>query len=108
MRLQQPGLLTQGRGSIGWNRPNRGTLVFDFEADSLSVLDSLATWLAGRTLTGGPTPEALRGSAKGRLTPEGALDSITVGAQAPVAGLRWRGWHMAEGGGPVPFPAGPG
>jgi len=107
MRLQQPGLLTQGRGSIGWNRPNRGTLVFDFEADSLSVLDSLATWLAGRTLTGGPTPEALRGSAKVRLTLEGALDSIALGAEAQVADLRWRGWHMPKGEGSILFQPGP-
>ena len=108
MRLQQPGLLTQGRGSIGWNRPNRGTLVVDFDADSLSVLDSLATWLAGRTLTGGPTPdEALKGSAKVRLTLEGALDSIALGVEAQVADLRWRGWHMPKGEGSILFQPGP-
>src|SRR6266513_6337646 len=46
LRLQQPGLLTSGRGSLGWQRPDHGTLTFDFDADTLSVLDSLVTWLA--------------------------------------------------------------
>ena len=107
LRLQQPGLLTEGRGSLGWSRPKRGTLVFNFDADSLSVLDSLATWLAGKALSG-PTPdEALKGSAKVRLTLDGALDSMSLGADAQVADLRWRGWLMPKGEGSILFQPGP-
>src|SRR2546430_16099525 len=90
LRLQQPGLLTRGNGSLGWKRPDHGTLSLDFDADSLSVLDSLVTWLAGPALTG-PTPEdALRGSAQVRLTLEGAVDSAAIAADARVANPSWR------------------
>ena len=47
LRLEQPGLVTRGSGSLGWERPAQGTLSLDFDADSLSALDSLVTWLAG-------------------------------------------------------------
>src|SRR5256714_1313854 len=107
LRLLQPGLLTEGRGSPGLSRPKRGTLVFNFDADSLSVLDSLATWLAGKALSG-PTPdEALKGSAKLRLTLDGALASMSLGADAQVADLRWRGWLMPKGEGSILFQPGP-
>src|SRR6266487_4033409 len=86
LRLQQPGLLTHGSGSLGWRRPDRGTLVFDFAADSLSVLDSLVTWIAGPQATAaeeGSTPEEkLKGSAQVRVTLDGALDSISIGVEA--------------------------
>ena len=97
LRLQQPGLLTRGSGSLGWRRPTRGSLSLDFDADSLSVLDSLATWLAGPGLVG-PTPgEALRGSARVFLTLEGALDSVGVQGRVAATDLRWRGWRVPAG-----------
>jgi translocation and assembly module TamB len=97
LRLQQPGLLTRGSGSLGLGRPERGTLVLDFEADSLSVLDSLVTWLAGPGLAG-PTPEeGLSGSAQVRLTLDGSLDSLGAKADARVTNLAWRGWRLTAG-----------
>jgi len=97
LRLQQPGLLTRGSGSLGWRRPTRGALALDFDADSLSVLDSLATWLAGPELAG-PTPgEALRGSARVYLTLDGALDSVGVQGRVSATDLQWRGWRVPAG-----------
>ena len=97
LRLQQPGLLTRGSGSLGWRRPTRGSLSLDFDADSLSVLDSLVTWLAGPGVAG-PTPgEALRGSARVFLTLDGALDSVAVQGRATATDLRWHGWRMPAG-----------
>jgi translocation and assembly module TamB len=110
LRLQQPGLLTRGSGSLGWRRPDRGTLVLDLDADSLSVLDSLVTWIAGPTLTegGGSSPEdALKGSAQVRLTLNGSLDSMSIGGDARVADLTWRGWRLPKGRGTIAYQPGP-
>ena len=108
LRLQQPGLLTRGSGSLGWKRPKRGTLTFDFDADSLNVLDSLVTWLAGPKLTGGSAPEeSLKGSAQVRMTLNGSVDSISVGGEAHVTDLKWRGWRLPKGQGSIAFQPGP-
>jgi len=107
LRVQQPGLVTHGSGAVGWRRPDKGTLVFNFDADSLSVLDSLVTWIAGASLNA-PTPEdKLRGSAQVRLTLEGALDSLSLGADAHVAALRWRQWRLPKGQGSIAYQPGP-
>ncbi len=104
--LQQPGLLTRGSGSLGWKRPSRGSLSLDINADSLSVLDSLATWIAGPGLVG-PTPaEALRGSARVLLTLDGSLDSIAVEGRATATDLRWRGWRVPAGRGHATYEPG--
>ena len=98
LRLTQPGLLTRAEGSLGWKRPDRGTLTLDFDADSLSVLDSLVTWIAGPKATEAATPEdALRGSAHVRLTLDGALDGFAIGGDARLADLRWRGLRVTRG-----------
>ena len=95
--LQQPGLVTRGSGSLGWRRPTRGSLSLDFDADSLSVLDSLVTWLAGPALAG-PTPdEALTGSARVLLTLDGALDSLGIEARVNATDLKWRQWTVSAG-----------
>lgn len=107
LRLQQPGLLTRGSGSLGWQRPDSGTLTFNLDADSLSVLDSLVTWIAGPKVTS-PSPEdALKGSAQVRLTLNGSLDSISVGGEAHVADLQWRGWRVPQGQGSIAYQPGP-
>jgi len=104
--LQQPGLLTRGSGSLGWERPSRGSLALDIDADSLSVLDSLATWIAGPGLAG-PTPdEALRGSARVLLTLDGSLDSIAVEGRATATDLKWRGWRVPAGRGHATYEPG--
>ncbi|MDP3908771.1 MAG: hypothetical protein Q8Q14_00115 [Gemmatimonadales bacterium] len=65
LRLQQPGLITRASGTLGWERPARGTLQVDFDADSLSVLDSLVTWIAGPALAGGPEKGGGEGTTTG-------------------------------------------
>ncbi|MGH7520389.1 MAG: translocation/assembly module TamB domain-containing protein [Gemmatimonadales bacterium] len=107
LRVTQPGLLTRGSGSLGWRRPDDGTLVLEFDADSLSVLDSLVTWIAGPKVTG-PSPEdALKGSARVRLTLDGALDRFSIGAEARLADLRWRGVRVPKGQGKLAYQPGP-
>jgi hypothetical protein len=107
LRLQQPGLLTRGSGSLGWKRPEQGRLVLDFDADSLSVLDSLVTWMAGPRAMASTSEDKLKGSAKVRLTVAGALDSMSLGGDAQVADLHWRGWHMPKGEGRIAYQPGP-
>src|SRR6266571_4274943 len=107
LRLQQPGLLTSGSGALGWRRPDRGTLVFDFAADSLSVLDSLVTWFAGPSVVAASGEAKLNGSAQVRLSLVGALDSLSIEANAKVADLQWRGWRLPKGEGTVDYQPGP-
>src|SRR5436190_803723 len=107
LRLQQPGLLTSGRGSLGWQRPDHGTLTFDFDADTLGVLDSLVTWLAGPNAASAFSEDKLKGSAQVRATLDGALDSLSVGADAHVLDLRWRGWRLPKGEGTIAYQPGP-
>src|SRR5436190_5007047 len=107
LRLQQPGLLTSGRGSLGWQRPDHGTLTFDFDADTLGVLDSLVTWLAGPNAASAFSEDKLKGSAQVRATLDGALDSLSVGADAHVLDLRWRGWRLPKGEATIAFQPGP-
>lgn len=103
LRLQQPGLITTAAGTLGWARPASGSLTVDFDADSLSVLDSLVTWIAGPALAGRGMAdeengdEGLTGSARVRLTLDGALDSLAAGGDAQLTNLRWRGWHLTAG-----------
>jgi hypothetical protein len=104
LRITQPGLVTRAEGALGWRRPDRGTLRIDFSADSLSVLDSLATWIVGPNFTGGPTPDdALKGTAQVRMTLDGALDGFGVAGDVRLADLRWRGVEMTRGRAEVEF-----
>ena len=107
LRLQQPGLLTSGRGSLGWRRPDHGTLSVDFTADSLSVLDSLVTWFAGPNAGSAFSEDKLNGSADVRMTLDGALDSLSIGGDAHVLDLRWRGWRLPKGEGTIAYQPGP-
>jgi translocation-and-assembly-module (TAM) inner membrane subunit TamB-like protein len=107
LRMQQPGLLTNAGGTLGWARPDNGILTFDFAADSLSVLDSLVTWFAGPDVAAASSEAKLRGSAQVRLTLEGALDSMSLGATANVSDLQWRRWRLPKGDGSLSYQPGP-
>src|SRR6266571_125296 len=105
--LQQPGLLTSGRGSLGWRRPDHGTLTLEFDANSLSVLDSLMTWFAGASSASASSEDKLKGSAQARVTLDGGLDTHSIGGDAHVLGLRWRGWRLPKGEGTIAYQPGP-
>jgi hypothetical protein len=98
LRLAQPGLVTTGSGSLGWTRGASGQLALDLDADSLSSLDSLVTWIAQRDSAAradpGPEPRRpLAGSARVVVTLGGSLDSlgVDVRASSPTAGWGSRG-----------------
>ncbi len=80
LRVEQPGLIATGSGSLGWTRGTRGTLALDFDADSLGSIDSLVSWFAGDggDASADPPGEALSGSARVLLTLEGSLDSVAL------------------------------
>ncbi len=93
LRVEQPGLIASGSGSLGWTRGTRGTLSLDFDADSLGSIDSLVSWFAGGgDTTADPPGEALSGSARVLLTLEGSLDSVALEARVSGERVKWRGW----------------
>src|SRR4029077_11133347 len=98
---------TGGSGSLGGRRPDHGTLILDFAADSLSVLDSLVTWFAGPSFVAASNDAKLSGSAAARRALDGALDSMSLGANASVADLQWRRWRLPKGEGSLAFQPGP-
>jgi autotransporter translocation and assembly factor TamB len=97
LRLRQPGLFTTARGGLGLVAPARGVLNVDFDADSLSSLDSLASWITHSAPAAGSEHEGLRGSARGLLTLEGSLDSLAFEARVNGDNLQWRGWQVSAG-----------
>jgi autotransporter translocation and assembly factor TamB len=81
-------------------------LTFDFDADSLNALDSLAVWIAGPEVASEAGP-ALRGSARVLLALQGALDSLSIDARASGDHLRWRKYEVPAGHGRVEYEPGP-
>src|SRR5437016_13892733 len=41
------------------------------------------------------------------MTLDGALDSLSIGGDAHVLGLRWRGWRLPKGDGTIAYQPGP-
>ena len=97
LRLEQAGLLATGSGALGWSAPRSGQLEVVIDADSLTTLDSLATWLAQAPVSPDDSLPPLQGAATVQATLSGALDSLLITARAEVAGLRWRDWAVPAG-----------
>ena len=102
LRLVQPGLVTTGSGSLGWTRGASGQLALDFDADSLSAIDSLVTWLMRRDSAARADPDPgpqrpLAGSARVVATLDGSLDSLGVDVRASVDRVSWHGWQVPAG-----------
>ncbi|HEY6159446.1 MAG TPA: translocation/assembly module TamB domain-containing protein [Gemmatimonadales bacterium] len=107
LRLAQPGLVTTGSGSLGWTRGASGQLALDFDADSLSAIDSLVTWLVQRDSAARADPDPdprpnrpnrpLMGSARVVATLGGSLDSLGVEVRASVDRVAWHGWQVPAG-----------
>jgi hypothetical protein len=109
LRLTQPGLITTGRGALGWARPAGGTLTLDFDADSLASLDSLLAWVVARSLAREPPRggRSLAGAARVHVSLQGALDSLALEARASLERARWGEWRIPAGRVHVAFQPGP-
>ena len=113
MLLHQPGIRVTGLGDIGWHHPGAGSLIVDIEADSVDGLDSLLTWVTGRSRAPDGTLAPLVGDARASVTLDGALDSLTVTVRGSFDRLQGRGLmfsaalaHLQVLPGPVPRFAG--
>jgi autotransporter translocation and assembly factor TamB len=107
--LHQPGIRVTGLGNLGWHRPAVGSLIVDIEADSVDGLDSLLTWVTGRSRAPDGTLAPLVGDARASVTLDGALDSLAVTVRGSFDRLRARGLvfagalaHLRLSPGPVP------
>jgi translocation and assembly module TamB len=94
--VRQPGLITDGAGSLGWRRPNGGETLLTLDADSLSFLDPLVAWVVG---TAKDTARAVldRGSAVVHLRVAGALDSLSIGVLGNADNLAYGDWEVMKG-----------
>ena len=97
LRLARVGLLATGTGSLGWRRPEVGTLSFDCDAEDLKALDSLVAWFTGPDVTADAHGPSLGGTARVLITLGGALDSLVVDARVSAENLRWRDWEVIGG-----------
>ncbi|HUL50281.1 MAG TPA: translocation/assembly module TamB domain-containing protein [Gemmatimonadales bacterium] len=97
LRLAEQDIQASGSGTLGWRRPETGTLALTIDADSLNALDSLLTTLAGRDTGTAKQSRALRGTAHLQVALEGALDSLALAGRAAVQGLHWRDWDVTSG-----------
>lgn len=107
VRVSQMGLFTTGSGSLGWRRPDDGSMSFTFDADSLNALDSLVAWIAGPDPATTVRGRSLRGMARVRLTLTGALDSLALDTRVSAANLHWRALEVTEGVAHVTYQPGP-
>ncbi|HET7251428.1 MAG TPA: translocation/assembly module TamB domain-containing protein [Gemmatimonadales bacterium] len=94
--LRQPGLITDGAGTLGWRRPNGGETLLTLDADSLSFLDPLVAWISG---TARDTARAVldRGAAVAHLRVAGALDSLAIGFLGDMNGIAYGDWEVTKG-----------
>lgn len=93
--LRQPGLITDGAGTLGWRRPSHGELLVRFDADSVETLDSLASWFAG-TWRDSLRAVVTGGAGRLHLRMAGALDSLAVGGQGDVGRLAIGDWRVPQ------------
>jgi translocation and assembly module TamB len=94
--VRQPGLITDGAGSLGWRRPNGGETLLTLDADSLSFLDPLVAWISG---TARDTARAVldRGAAVAHVRIAGALDSLALGFLGDANGIAYGDWDVTKG-----------
>lgn len=94
--LRQPGLITDGAGTLGWRRPNGGETLLTLDADSLSFLDPLVAWISG---TARDTTRAVldRGEGVAHVRVAGALDSLAVGFLGDADNVAYGDWEVMKG-----------
>ena len=93
--LRQPGLITEGAGTLGWRRPRVGEAFLSFDADSLATLDSAISWVSG-TWRDTARAEITSGTALAHLRLAGALDSLAIGGLAKVERVAVGTWQVPE------------
>ncbi|MBP2648192.1 MAG: hypothetical protein H6Q77_1816 [Gemmatimonadetes bacterium] len=81
------GMILAGAGTVGWARPNRGSMDLTLEADSLVELDSLAQELTGFTRDTLPGWRSLNGILRVKAQVAGSLDSLEATAEGSLRGL---------------------
>ncbi|MGE5742352.1 MAG: translocation/assembly module TamB domain-containing protein [Gemmatimonadota bacterium] len=91
--LRQPGLITEGAGTLGWRRPRTGEAFLSFDADSLVTLDSAISWVSG-TWRDTARAEVTSGAAVAHLRIAGALDSLAIGGFGTVERLAVGTWQV--------------
>ena len=91
--LRQPGLITDGAGALGWRRPRSAETLLTFDADSLSTVDSLVSWVSGGWRD---TARAVltSGAAVVHLRVAGALDSLAIGGIGTLEHLAVGAWRV--------------
>ncbi len=107
LRIAQPGLISAGAGSLGWQHGTSGSLALDFAADSLGALDAWVGWVAGSAPGEAADGPGVAGSAHVLVTLQGSLDSVAVDARASGERLRWGGWNVTAGRGRLEWRPGP-
>ncbi|MGH7615278.1 MAG: translocation/assembly module TamB domain-containing protein [Gemmatimonadales bacterium] len=93
--LRQPGVATDGAGTLGWRRPARGEALITFDVTNLGSLDSLVAWTGGAW---GDSVRAVLASGTGRLNlrASGALDSIALDGFGTGSDLAIGDWRVPE------------
>ncbi|HMA44398.1 MAG TPA: translocation/assembly module TamB domain-containing protein, partial [Gemmatimonadales bacterium] len=91
--LRQPGLITEGAGTLGWRRPRTGEAFLSFDADSLATLDSVIAWVSG-TWRDTSRVAVTGGAALAHLRLAGALDSLAIGGLGKVERLAVGTWQV--------------
>jgi translocation and assembly module TamB len=91
--LRQPGLITDGAGTLGWRRPQTGETLLSFDADSLSTIDSLVSWVSGAWRD---TARVVieDGAAVVHARIAGALDSLALGGLGTLEHLAVGTWRV--------------
>ncbi|HSD32190.1 MAG TPA: translocation/assembly module TamB domain-containing protein, partial [Gemmatimonadales bacterium] len=91
--LRQPGLITEGAGTLGWRRPRTGEAFLSFDADSLATLDSAISWVSG-AWRDTARAQVTSGTAVAHLRLAGALDSLAIGGLGKVERLAVGTWRV--------------
>jgi translocation and assembly module TamB len=91
--LRQPGLITEGAGTLGWRRPMSGEAFVNLDADSLGSLDSLVAWIAG-SWSDSVRAVLTQGAGHVHLRIAGALDSLALGGLGDIQHLALGEWDV--------------
>lgn len=90
------GVRLSGKGTLGWARPNEGTMRIEAVADSLVGLDDLVTSFAGPQSDTVAVPRPLDGRGTLVMDLTGSLDTLLTTATLEADGVVWRDVRIPE------------